>query len=181
MNRKASSVSFRLLSTAVCSVLIYSTGAAGVNSAALSTANFLEQHFRPPAPEFTEKPTKVFKGSKPGRDENRDRWWTPKLKADREVAHLKQRIDNLDGSDIFASISGISALFPMQVGGGGGAGGGEGGGEGGAPSGGSGSGGAGAGGGHSVEPAAMMSAEQNRLLTESGPETAGGALLRCYW
>ncbi len=27
----------------------------------------------------------------------------------------------------------------------------------------------------------MMSAEQNRLLTESGPETAGGALLRCYW
>ncbi len=27
----------------------------------------------------------------------------------------------------------------------------------------------------------MMSAEQNRLLTESGPGTAGGALLRCYW
>jgi nitrite reductase/ring-hydroxylating ferredoxin subunit len=27
----------------------------------------------------------------------------------------------------------------------------------------------------------MMSAEQNRLLTESGAETAGGALLRCYW
>ncbi len=155
MNRPSPSLSYRLLTTALCSVLIYSTGAAGVNSIAISGASFLNQHLRLPAPEFTEKPTRVYKGNRPARDENRNRWWTPRLKADREAAHLKQRLDSEGNGDLFANIAEIPMVFAVQTSGGGGAGGGEAGGEGGAGSGGSGSaggaggasaGGAGAGG-----------------------------------
>ena len=137
-----------MLSASLCAVLIYSTAAAGVNDVATATADFLSQKLRFPAPEFTDKPTKVFKGNNPGRDENRSRWWTPRLKADREAAHLKQRIQNLGEDDIFASVAELPTLVAVIQGGAGGLGGDQGPGEGGSGAGGSGSaGGAGAAGG----------------------------------
>ena len=146
MVRRASSSTYKLVCTSLCAILVYGSSSAGINTSTTSLFEFLSLKLRLPAQEFTDKPTKVFRGSKPARDENRDRWWTPKLKADREVAHLKQRIDNLNVNDLFANIAAIPVVLAMQAGGGG-AGGGEGSGEGGAGSGGSGSGGAGAGGG----------------------------------
>jgi hypothetical protein len=59
---------FRGLSVFMSSVLLYSSSAAGINDLATSSTEFLQQRFRLPAKEFSDAPTKVFKGSNPKRD-----------------------------------------------------------------------------------------------------------------
>ncbi len=89
----------------MCAVLLYSSAAAGINEGITATAEFLHQKLRLPAKEFTEKPTKVFKGNNPRRDEARSGWWTPKLKADRARIKVNRALDELGDEGWFASIN----------------------------------------------------------------------------
>ncbi len=133
----------------MCAVLLYSTAAAGINEGITATAEFLRQKLRLPAKEFTEKPTKVFKGSNPRRDEERSGWWTPKLKADRAKVKMDRVIEKLGDEGIFASIEEFSTILVQgnNNGGGGDPPPGEGGGGSGGSGGSGGAGGAGGNGG----------------------------------
>ena len=105
---------YRTFSSAMCAVLLYSSSAAGVNEGVTATAEFLQQKLRLSAREFTERPTKVFKGNNPRRDEGRSDWWTPRLKADRMRVKMNRVVDDLTEDGLFASIEEFaSALTQM--------------------------------------------------------------------
>jgi hypothetical protein len=148
MNHRMPSRLYRTFASAMCAVLLYSTAAAGINEGVTATAEFLQQKLRLPAREFTEKPTKVFKGTNPRRDEGRSDWWTPRLKVDRAKIKMDRAMERLGEEGIFASIEEIPVLLLQGEGGAGGGGNppGEGGGGSGGSGGAGGAGGAGNGG-----------------------------------
>ncbi len=131
--------SHKILSVVAVISLAYSVSAYGFNSIIANAAKFASDQLRGRAAEFSEKPLPIFKGANPKRDPSRTRWWTPKLRADLEIARI--RSDVASGENLFASLLGA-----MVQGAPGGGDGGTGPGEGGSGSGGSGSPGSGGGG-----------------------------------
>jgi len=95
------------------------------------------------APAFTERPTRVYRGTNPARDPQRNNWWTSSLRRDLDRLEMQEAIER---GDVYAALRPMLPAL-LQAGGSGGAGaGGGGGGEGSGSGGGSGAGG-GAGGG----------------------------------
>ncbi|MFM9873934.1 MAG: RHS repeat-associated core domain-containing protein [Fimbriimonadaceae bacterium] len=140
----------RLICTLLSLCLFYSATAEGLNPIAKVSSSELQQRFeefqRLPKGHFTEKSTRVYFGSKPGRDPiGRGGWWTPQLQRDLKRARLnEERVAPISESDVVASIIPVISYVRAQsgdpgTGGGGGApgeGGGNGGGSGGGPTGG---------------------------------------------
>ena len=126
MNTHMPSRLYRVFASTMCAVLLYSSSAAGVNEGIAATAEFLHQKLRLPAKEFTEQPTRVFKGTNPRRDEARSGWWTPKLKGDRTRVKMNRALEHLGDESIFASIEEAALLVLQTPPGEGGGGGGEG-------------------------------------------------------
>lgn len=137
---------FRPLGRIFCSflagALFYSASADGVNSL-LAWPNsgpplIVKSLQRRVSGHFSDQPTPVFLGDRPGRDPiGRGGWWTPRLLRDLKASRLEEAIlAPLAIEDLAAALTPISVPAVFQLGEGGG--GGEAGGEGGGPGGGSG-------------------------------------------
>jgi YD repeat-containing protein len=147
----------RLLCTGLALAMFYSASALGVDSLVKEVSAEAQQRFeqiaRKPRGHYTESPTKVFYGAKPGRDEiGRGGIWTPKLRAD--LAKVRQKEDAVrpwSERELLLSVTPIvGALIAQSQGGEGGSGGGGLPGEGGGSGGGTGGGGSVGGGGGGI-------------------------------
>lgn len=88
----------RVICTLLSISLFYSATAESLNSIAVSSSSELQQRFedfqRLPKGHYTEKPTQIFRGSNPGRDEiGRGGVWTPKLLNDLKSARQREAVD----------------------------------------------------------------------------------------
>lgn len=147
----------RILCTGLALAMFYSASALGVDSLVREVSVEAQQRFeqiaRKPRGHYTESPTKVYLGAKPGRDEvGRCGIWTPKLRADlAKVRRIEESFRPWSERELLLSVTPIvGALIAQSQGGEGGAGGGGLPGEGGGSGGGTGGGGASGGGGGGI-------------------------------
>jgi RHS repeat-associated protein len=149
--RSTQTLLFKSISTVVASTLFMASAGTSIGDAAKEVVDMAQKIQNIRAKVFSDKPTKVFLGRSPSRDETRTAWWTQRMrdtyqleKAKRKFERISQGIEELDLDYVFASTALPSLYFQ---GGPGNDGGGSAPGEGGSGSGGSGSAGSGAGGG----------------------------------